>query len=551
MTAYLIICSIIAFGLFYAFLPPLNVCAPTFWVYLIFVTGLFFFGLATILASREKKGDAAKSGEKKGITSKAVKRLGLLLVGLLLTTGILALTGIPLLRADSYAAVIRDRLTQKDISEYTPTIENVPLMDRNTAELLASRTMGSLVEEVSQFNLGRSRQINYNGRPIRVEPLEYAGFFKWVNNRKNGIPSYISVDMMTQKTEIHKIEGGMRYTPSGYFGDKLERYLRFKYPTVMMGEPVFEVDDEGKPYWVIPKLVHRVGAFGGTDVSGALIVDAVTGAIANYELADIPSHVDNVYPASVLTDLYNLHGKYQGGFWNAKFGQKNVVQVTEGYNYIPKDDDIYIYTGVTSVVADESNIGFIFVNMRTGLYEYYEIAGAEEFSAMRSAEGAVQHLNYVATFPLLLSIENQPTYCVALKDAGGLVKMYGLVNMSQYQIVVTGATINDCLRSYRTALKNNGQTVIEEAKTERTAVAEEIRAGEIGGTTVFYVRFENDSKIYAFLLSDNEKMIFVDAGDLLTYDTAEAAEGDIVPATLLSATKQGKGGADEAPEASE
>ncbi len=545
MILTLIFCAVISFILFYVALPPINFQSVPFWVYLIVVLLIFGFGILGRYArgrgrkSRKKDKTAERDPQYEANVNKAEKRIvsfPFLAIGVLLVLMLIfGIASSHLFRASDYAGLIRDNVVRKDISEYTPTIDNVPLMDRYTAELLASRTMGSLVEEVSQFDLGRSIQINYKGKPVRVVPLEYAGFFKWINNRKTGIPSFISVDMKTQKTEIHTIEGGMTYTPSGYFGEDLRRHLRFRYPTVMMSDPVFEIDENGNPYWVVSKLKHRVGLFGGTDVDGILIVDAVTGRIDEYGMEDIPLHVDNAISVNVLLDLYNDYGAYQGGFWNSRFGQKNVVQVTEGYNYIPKDDDIYLYTGVTSVVSDESNIGFIFVNMRTKEYEYYEIAGAEEFSAMASAEGVVQHLSYKATFPLLLSIEGQPTYCVALKDAAGLVKMYGLVNMSQYQIVVTGNTIDDCLRSYRTALKNNGQTVTEQQMNRKTAAVEDIRTGSVDGTTVVYVRVEGDAHYYAFTLSDNQNIILANVGERLEFEFGDAEAGSrIIPAFLLS-----------------
>jgi len=544
MIITILFCLVFAFILFYVTLPPLNPQAVEFWLYLAAVLFVFgFYGIGARAVREQKAKQASRpAGEKETKRPKTVKlpnraaAIPFIAIGVVVVLVLIfGLTSSHLFRANDYANLIRDNVVRKDISEYTPTIDNVPLMDRNTAELLASRTMGSLVEEVSQFDLGRSIQINYKGKPVRVVPLEYAGFFKWINNRKNGIPSFISVDMKTQKTEIHTISGGMRYTPSGYFGDDLRRHLRFRYPTYMMSEPVFEIDENGAPYWVVSKLKHRVGMFGGTDVDGILIVDAVTGRIDEYAMDAIPLHVDNAISVDVLLNLYNNYGMYQGGFWNSKFGQKNVVQVTEGYNYIPKNDDIYLYTGVTSVVSDESNIGFIFVNMRTKEYEYYEIAGAEEFSAMASAEGVVQHLGYNATFPLLLSIEGQPTYCVALKDAAGLVKMYGLVNMSQYQIVVTGNTIEDCLRSYRIALKNNGQTVSEETLLRRTGVVEEIRTGTIDGTTVVYLRFAEDERFYAFSLADSQDIILVNAGDRITFESGEAEAGSvIVPAYLVT-----------------
>lgn len=518
-----IFCAAFSYLLFYIALPPLNFMSVGFWWFLVGVVCIFLvYSLIVHFVTCHE--------------SFAILSIIFSVVGgfLILAICIIAFSGSHLIRAKDYANLLEGRVVEKDISEYSPTIDNVPLMDRETAELLASRTMGSLVEEVSQFDLGRSTQINYNNTPIRVVPLEYAGLFKWVNNKDKGIPSYITVDMKTQQTEIHNLEQGMRYSPSGYFGEDLRRHLRFKYPNVMMTDPIFEIDEEGNPYWVVSKLTHRVGLFGGTDVTGILVVDAITGDISEYDTTDIPSYIDNAFSVNVLISLYDNYGKYQGGYWNSIFGQKNVIQTTDGYNYIPKDDDIYVYTGVTSVASDESNIGFIFVNMRTKEYEYYEIAGAEEYSAMASAEGLVQHLGYNATFPLLLSIEGQPTYCVALKDAGGLVKMYGLVNMSQYQIVVTDTTISDCLKSYRTALQNNGQSVIEVYNNTYKGVVEDIRTGEILGTTYLYVKFNNDDIYYSFSLADNENIILINIDDSIEYSVMDGYENaKIVPSILI------------------
>lgn len=513
------LCLFVSFILFYFMLPALTVASLGFWFYLLCVVGLF------CLCSAIFKDDSY-------VVSKLAVGFGIA-IGVIIAIIILgALISSPIFRAKTYAGLINDNVKVKEISEYTSTIEDVPLMDKDTAELLASRTMGTLVDAVSQYTLGESVQINYQDRPVRVVPLEYDGFFKWMNNKSQGIPSYITVDMSNQKTEIHNLDKGIRYSPSGCFNDDLRRLLRFKYPTSLLSAPIFEIDENGSPYWVVSVLEHRVGLFGGTDVKGILIVDAITGEIEEYGMDEIPDMVDNAYPTDVLIDLYDYYGKYQGGFLNSIFGQKGVIKATDGYNYIPKNDDIYVYTGVTSVVSDESNIGFIFVNKRTKEYEYYEVSGAEEFSAMASAEGAVQNLGYTSTFPLLLQIEGQPTYCVSLKDAGGLVKMYGLVNMSQYQIVVTGDTMNECLVKYRAALKGNGQSVIEAESEEKYGVVEDIRTANIEGTTYFYIKVDNSPIYYAFSIVDNEEIVLVNVGDNVKFNITVGSNGNIVRAIL-------------------
>lgn len=511
------ICTALSGILYYFWHPPINIESMSFWLFAITVVGLFLITSLILMVEKDSIGHYLFGTV-----------MGVLVVAFILC----GIGSVPLFRASSFADLIDNNIVYKDISEYTPTINDVPLMDKDTAELLANRQMGSLVDEVSQYDLGISVQINYQNKPIRVLPLKYSGFFKWINNKSTGIPSYITVDMSSQKTEIHRLEQGMRYSPSGYFGDDLTHHLQFKYPTTIMSEPIFEIDEEGNPYWVVSKLEHKVGLFGATDVTGILIVDAVKGDIEEYSVDDIPEYIDNVYPTDVLISLFNYYGMYQDGFWNSIFGQKGVIQVTEGYNYIPQNDDIWVYTGVTSVVSDESNVGFVYMNKRTKVIEYYEVAGAEEYSAMASAEGVVQHLGYTSTFPLLLQIEGQPTYCVALKDAGGLVKMYGLVNMSQYQIVVTADTITECLSKYRTALQDNGQSVIEVETENLEGLVEDIRTANIEGTTYFYIQIENNPIYYAFSILDNEEIVLVDVGESINFSVSVGTDGNIVRAVL-------------------
>lgn len=513
-------------GLYYFMLPPMNLTSEMFYLYWFCVSVIFIIIGFSVFDSDDNK----TSGVGKVIMGVFSGILGLCVVFFVIG----GLISCPLFRASDYAQIISNNITRKDISEYTPTIDDVPLMDKDTAELLASRTMGSLVNEVSQYTLGSSTQINYRNEPYRVVPLEYDGFFKWLNNKSVGIPSYITVNMETQKTDIHTLEKGIRFSPSGCFNDDLRRLLRFKYPTLLLDSPVFEIDEEGRPFWVVSILEHKIGLFGGTDVRGILMVDAITGDIERYDIDDIPSYIDNAYSTDILINLYDYYGQYQDGFWNSIFGQKGVVKATEGYNYIPQNDDIYVYTGVTSVVSDESNIGFIFVNKRTKEYEYYEVAGAEEFSAMASAEGVVQHLGYTSTFPLLLQIEGQPTYCVALKDAGGLVKMYGLINMSQYQIVVTGDTIVSCLSKYRTALLNNGQSVLEVSSSTIEGIVEDIRTANKEGTTYFYIKFIDNPIYYSFNVIENEEIILVNIEDNLKFSVEDGVEGNIIRANLVS-----------------
>jgi len=341
--------------------------------------------------------------------------------------------------------------------------------------------------------------------------------------------------MVNQDVEVVRLEEGIRYTTAEHFGRNLYRHLRFDYPTYMFDEPAFEIDEQGEPYWVCPRIDKTIGLFGGVDITGAVLVDAITGESTYYDVADVPDWVDHVFTADLIIQQYDYHGAYINGFINSIFGQRGMTQTTDGYNYIAIGDDVYMYTGITSVVSDESNIGFILSNQRTKETRFYQVAGAEEYSAEASAEGQVQHLHYDATFPLLLNISEQPTYFMALKDAAGLVKMYAMVNVSQYQIVATGTTVAECESNYRIMLANNG--MIDETDTdinvsdqqETAGVIAEIRTAVIEGNTWYYFRLSGADTYFAISAAADRNVVILNEGDYVAVRFADG-EGGIVNA---------------------
>lgn len=523
LTAVLFVLQL--FVQFYVSLPAINIQSTGFWVF-VGENLIILLVLTSVLC--------------KGSFASNLRRVCLAVIGVgVVAFFALVLLSSPILQSHRYASLMQDSIQQKEIEEYTPTIDNVPLLDKDSATRLANRALGNLVDEVSQFELYDSYQVTVDGAPVRVQPLDYVGFIKWFMNRSEGIPAYITVDMKTQNTQIVRLEEGkgMKYSQQAYFNDNLLRHVRFHYPCDILGSPHFELDESGNPYWVYPVLEHEIMLFSGTDIKGVITVDPVTGECARYEQGSIPDWIDNVYSPEIVMQQYDWYGSYQNGWLNSVIGQKGVVQTTEGYNYIPKGNDLYIYTGVTSVVSDESNIGFIFTNLRTRDTEFYEIAGAEEFSAMESAEGVVQHLNYNATFPILLMIEGQPTYTVALKDNAGLVKQYGMVNMAQYQIVATGASIQDCQTNYRKLLESSGAEVTQSATEEKTGVIDDVRTAVISGTTYYYIRLQGEEVYYILSAADNEQAVLLNTGDTVTLHVETADEGkELQKAALEGAT---------------
>ncbi len=330
----------------------------------------------------------------------------------------------------------------------------------------------------------------------------------------------------------------MHYSFSGPLNRNIYRHLRFQYPTYLFGTPQFEIDEEGQPYWIAPRIVKTIGLFGGEDIKGAVLVDAVTGESQYYDLADIPTWVDNVYTPDLISQQYDYYGTMVHGFFNSIFGQKDVTVTTWGSNYIALNDDVYMYTGVTSANADQSNLGFLLSNQRTKETRFYQAPGATESAAMASAEGEVQDLGYTATFPLLLNISNQPTYFIPLMDATNLVKSYAMVNVAQYQIVVTGSTVSQCEQSYIRTLEESGVVQSEDLpQTEASGVIAEIRSAVLDGNTWYYIRLEDSPLFYAIQAKDDQNVVLLNVGDPVTIQH-ELGEENAAILNGVSVTKQ-------------
>ncbi|MCL2588187.1 MAG: CvpA family protein [Oscillospiraceae bacterium] len=501
---------------FYFALPAINLQDPAFYGFF-FTMAAVYCGLSLLLGgSTVFRGNVSVSE-----IFREIKRVALIPAICCLALIVIYLVGSlfssPIFRARSFSEIltIEHSVFEEDVREIS--WDQIPTLDAVSAQRLGNRTLGELVDVVSQFEVAEQyHQINFQGRPVRVAPLVYVDIIRWFNNTRDGIPGFVIVDMVTQQAEVVRLEPGqyMRYSPSEFFFRYLQRHLRFQFPTFMFGEPVFELDDDANPYWVVPRIAKRIGLFGGVDIQGAVLTNAITGESRYYDLADIPTWVDRVFAANLLLQQYDWLGAYSNGFINSILGQRDVTRTTAGFNYIVIDDDVYMYTGITSVGRDNSIVGILLVNQRTRDATFYAVAGADERAGMLSAEGLVQDLRYVATFPLLLNIADQPTYFIALKDSTDIVRQFALVNVAQSQIAVNTTTIEEAVRLYREALLR--QNIIHTEQIEGTyqrGVIDEIRTVVIEGDTHFFIRLRGQDIFYVITAAVDPTVVLLDVGD--------------------------------------
>ena len=521
-------------GYFYFELPALNFHAEEFYVFVFLLCAVYC--VCAVLTSGFQ-GEGVKGYF--GFVKKQCTIPFLVLVALIAAIIIGGLTSWVVIRAGSYSKLlsIKDGDFASEVEEIS--YNQIPMLDEDSAARLGSRKLGELADMVSQFEILPSyTQINYQGRPVRVTSLAYGDLVKWFTNRSAGLPAYLIIDMVTQEAEVVRLDEGMKYTTAEHFGRYLPRHLRFHYPTYMFADPVFEINEEGELYWVCPRMVKTIGLFGGTDIQGAVLVNAVTGESQYYE--EVPNWVDHVYDANLIMEQYDYYGMYHNGFINSIFGQRDVTHTTEGYNYIAIGDDVYMYTGVTSVTSDQSNIGFILSNQRTKETHFYSVAGATEASAQASAMSQVQQMRYVATFPLLLNIADQPTYFMSLKGEDGLVKMYAMVNVQQYNIVETGSTVAECEANYRRALADSGlisdgdAEAVPSDQEEISGAIAEIRTAVLDGNSYYFLRLEGQDTFYAVNAAENPLAVILNAGDQVTIAYTAGEGGGILSGTSVA-----------------
>ena len=519
----LILLVIAALGIYYyAALPPVNIHSTEFWVFL-FVLGI----LAALIFIKKKNLNRYELKESKGL--KVILGVVALIVIVYLVG---ALLSSPIVNAKKYQQLmtVETREFTTDIEELS--FDQIPLLDKDSAELLGDRKMGSMVDMVSQFEVDSLySQINYQDRPVRVSPLKYASLIKWFTNQGEGIPAYIKIDMATQDTELVKLDEGMKYTTSDHFNRNIYRHLRFKYPTYIFNDLSFEVDEEGIPYWICPVKKFNIGLFGGETIGRVVLCNAITGETQDYAIEDAPQWIDRAYSADLLVQLYDYYWTLKHGFFNSVLGQKDCLHTTDGYNYLAINDDVWVYTGVTSITGDQSNVGFVLMNQRTMETRFYEVEGATEASAMSSAEGQVQNLHYTATFPLLLNISGEPTYFIALKDDAGLVKKYAMVNVQKYQIVAIGDTVSECEENYSTLMYENGiKETPEDTRDIETITARitKIAQGVVDGNSHYYIMVEGSDAIFDIPVVDFIDIIRYDVGDEVTIEYKEGEKSNTV-----------------------
>lgn len=428
---------------------------------------------------------------------------------------VVAIIAMPLFTSEVYKNQLGDS-TEKVYKEDVELldIDTIPVVDKELATRLADRKLGEKTSLGSQVILGEPTIQKYKGKLVWAVPLEHSGFFKWLSNMQ-GTPGYILISATDQR-DVTFVEGhNIKYQFGAYFNDDLLRKARFSgslFDGLM--DYSFEIDEDGVPYYIVTTYVNKLG-LSLKEATGAIIINATTGMTSKYNINDIPEWVDRIQPEEIIIEQINNKGEYINGVFN--FSNKDKFRTSPGNSIIYNNGKCYLFTGLTSVGADEAANGFIMVDMRTKESIIYKMSGATEYAATKSAEGKVQHLGYTATFPLITNINGVPTYFMALKDKEGLIKQYAFVSIDDYTTVGTGETKETALINYEKELRtNNNENPTEKEFVDITGKVYRI-ANEV----------QNNILVYKIILEDNKEKIYTAMPDISEY-LAFTKDGDEV-----------------------
>ncbi|WP_251860148.1 cell shape-determining protein [Clostridium sp. Marseille-Q2269] len=501
-SSLIVLFLIISMALMYFLTPVLSVKFYSF--YIIFIPIAAIIGITRSLAKNKVK-------------SKAYYIPGILII-LFLCMFIITL---PIFRASSYKNLLPTPKYEEFSKNITPIdIKEIPTVNQKYAELLADKKLGEETSLGSKVELGDLTLQNVNGKLYYVAPLVHSGFMKWLLN--DSTPGYVTVSATNDKDVklVRKLNGKdikIKYQPEAFFNDDLKRHIYLK-GTLNKGitDLTFELDDKGNPYFTATLYDNKVG-MSGLKAVGTAVVNPETGEVKKYSVENTPKWVDRIQPQSFVESNLKRWGKYIKGFFN--FSGQDKLKTTEGTGVIYNNGKCYYYTGLTSVGKDESSIGFALIDTRTQQTRIFKIAGATETASMKSAEGKVQNLGYKATFPILINVDNVPTYFTTLNDKNDLTKMFAMISVTDYNIIGTGENITECKSNYikNLASKGNLINVGSTGKEENvTDTIERINSYVVGNST-----------IYTFVLKNHKDQIF-NAGISISNELPITKEGDSV-----------------------
>ena len=462
-----------------------------------FSTLIIFFVLAGIFDMMFDRGESTSKYAKNNFLIAAILLVVIIIIPFFVTS--------PIFRANSYRNLlgnVQESVFTEDVSPVS--VDEIRIVDEEMAMKLGEKKIGEIPAIGSVSKVGEYTIQSVKGELYWVAPLVHRDIVKWITNL-DGTNGYIMVSATNPQDVrlVQNLDGKQLkivYQEEAYFLQDLHRHIYLNgVVNYGMTDFNFEIDDNGRPYWVVTLYDHQVG-YSGANATGTAVVDAQTGEVKVYSIKDTPKWVDRIQPEGFIVSQIKDWGLYVKGFLNSVITEEGVLLPSEGTSLVYGNDGrSYWYTGITSSGADESTVGFMLVDSRTKEAKLYMQTGATETAAMKTAEGKVQEKEYQATFPVMYNILGKPTYVLGLKDKAGLVKNVAFVSVEDYSMIGIGESKEEAFRNYKEILESDGNKIDLEKSEDFIKVegtVSRINQDIKGGNATYYITVEGNNLIF-------------------------------------------------------
>ena len=183
----LLITAAVGFVYFYVSLPAINLQSGDFYSFLLLLCLVYTISVFVLSAKPLNQGEYSvvrtpreKIKEWFLFVKKSCLPVLILFAAIIVVAIVGQILSMPVFRASAYRELLTVQTGDFAADVAQISFDEIPTLDRSSAEFLGDRQMGTLSDMVSQFEYsGDSTQINYQGRPVRVAPIAYADLIKW------------------------------------------------------------------------------------------------------------------------------------------------------------------------------------------------------------------------------------------------------------------------------------------------------------------------------------------------------------------------------------
>ncbi len=414
------------------------------------------------------------------------------------------------------------------------------MVSTDTALYLAQKAVANAGAIGSQFLLDKEYITlqRVKNELVYVIPFDFTGFSTWTGSK--GVPAYITIDAEDpeRKPQVVTLTGAdmLRFTPGAYFDDNLTRHLRNSgFVNDGLTSPRFELDENGKPHWIV-STYKPTAWWWGEAINGIATIDPSTGEIVRYSVADAPEWIDRIYPADFVQNYADMWGTFSGGFWNSFWDKQGLTQTETPHLIYGENNKAEWVIGIGSKSGnDDSLIGIIYTDSRTGKSIYYETnGGATDTAVLRAVDNnqdvLFKHLHGVA--PQIYNVYGSMAAVVPLVNPTDAFQGVAIVQLTDIQNVAVGATQSEALRSYQAIIYRSGQQIA----LDKTATVKELNGvvdrishdpGSTGSVYLFHI--VGVPRIFTASSGEFVKLTLTQPGDNVTV-TFIASDQDQVPA---------------------